>query len=146
MSRKIKILLVILILIVDISYTATVFGYDRFFRFDPVSSYIEDVACGLVGGKMLDFSHDCYTERRCFSPYADGGKSCQSSNDCQGKCVLSDSDIMLYCSASGAGTSDLFGHQYCPGLTGTCETHYTQRNFDYNNGGLEADWSGACGL
>lgn len=146
MSKKKKIFLFILaVLILDISYTATVLGYDNFFRFGPVFSYIEDVTCNSAGGKMSEFSHNCRTERKCFLLYKDGGKPCQNSNDCLGKCVLSDLEIALYCSKD-SGPRDLFSHSYCPGLTGKCEAYYNQRNFDYNNGVLEHDWSGSCTL
>lgn len=149
MDKKSKIFLTaLLIIFLDLSYSVTVvaWGYKRFFRLGPISSYIEDATCMVAGGKMSEFYYDCRTERKCFPSYKDGGKPCQNSDDCQGKCVISDTDIAHYCNGSNSSTSDLFYHTYCPGLTGKCETHYDQKNYDYNNGAMEEDSSMFCSL
>ena len=55
--------------------------------------------CSQLGGKWRNACPGKPT--RCFIPYADAGKSCSDSSECEGECII---DIAIRCEAVGKCT------------------------------------------
>ena len=62
----------------------------------PIQSASE---CSERGGKWRNACPGKPT--RCFIPYADAGKTCSDSSECQGECII---DISIRCEAPGKCT------------------------------------------
>ncbi len=124
MSKKLKIILaLVVILIVDISYTATVHDLGKFLRLGILSTYIEDKTCDAIGGKMIEYYYNCSSERRCVRPFKDANKPCINSSECQGRCVADPAHTCLQSN----------GSEFFEGSCGKCQ--------EYRQGG-----DGSCGL
>jgi hypothetical protein len=74
---------------------------------------LEENVCGVNGGKWTRVCGE--KDYRCLSPYADAGKACSDSSDCEGECVA---DIVEL----GPGTEPIFVE---PGMkvVGKCQLY-----------------------
>lgn len=71
--------------------------------------------CQEAGGKWMQV---CLSRQyRCVRDYADGGKNCRDSSECEGSCVV---DLTTRCAAPGKCTTPVVPEAGTP-VFGTCE-------------------------
>ena len=75
------------------------------------------IECSQQGGEWRRACAGKHT--RCFIPYADGGKSCADSSECEGECVV---DLTIRCNGTGKCTDPPDVPEPGTLVMGTCQT------------------------
>ncbi len=96
MGKKQIVIAVLIVMALVAANVIFLMGKNYTWKPGPLDDYRAQY-CQLLGGTMRDTGCGIAgCAKTCRFPYRDGGKTCQSSRDCSGKCLLASPKIMPY--------------------------------------------------